>query len=120
MRTQRAYRRVITSVLLIAALTAPFRASWSIDEPQAESSIEETIWKLLDDDKAVYVTLADAVFRSLGEGFDLPDEGKTVTALAEAALGGAFDPRDVGRIAPETLGYKADWIVERYRRYNLD
>jgi hypothetical protein len=36
------------------------------------------------------------------------------------APGGAFDPRDVAKLAPQQLGYKADWVVERFRRYNLD
>jgi len=57
---------------------------------------------------------------ALGEGFDLPDGGKNVTDLAMKAPGGAFDPRDVAKIPAKTLGYKADWIVERYKRYNLD
>lgn len=82
--------------------------------------VEQEIWKLLDDDKSVYVTLPEADFRALGEGFDLPDGGKTVTDLALKAPGGAFDPRDLEKIPPEKLGYKADWIVERYKRYNLD
>lgn len=82
--------------------------------------VEQKIWKLLDDDKAVYVTLPEADFRALGEGFDLPDGGKSVTDLAMNAPGGAFDPRDVAKIPAATLGYKADWIVERYKRYNMD
>jgi hypothetical protein len=57
---------------------------------------------------------------ALGDGFDLPDGGKTVTDLALKAAGGAFDPRDVAKISAPTLGYKADWIVERYKRYSLD
>ena len=85
-----------------------------------QNGIEEKIWNLLDNDKAVYVTLPEADFRALGDGFDLPDGGKTVTELAMKAPGGAFDPRDVAKVPPETLGYKADWIVERYKRYNLD
>ena len=86
----------------------------------ALNSLEEKIWNLLDNDTAVYVTLPEADFRALGDGFDLPDGGKTVTELAMKAPGGAFDPRDVAKIKPEVLGYKADWIVERYKRYNLD
>src|ERR1043166_601779 len=54
--------------------------------------IEEKIWKLLGDDKSVFVTLPEADFRALGEGFDLPDGGKTVTDLATEGPGGAFDP----------------------------
>ena len=86
----------------------------------AQNGLEEKIWNLLDNDKAVYVTLPEADFRALGKGFDLPDGGKTVTELAMKAPGGAFDPRDVAKIPAATLGYKADWIVERYKRYNLD
>ena len=83
-------------------------------------AVEEKIWKLLGDNKSVYVTLPEPDFRSLGEGFDLPDGGKTVTDLALAAAGGAFDPRDVAKIPAEKLGYKAEWVVERYKRYNMD
>jgi len=82
--------------------------------------IEEKIWKLLGDDKSVFVTLPEEDFRVLGEGFDLPDGGKTVTDLAMAAPGGAFDPRDLAKIPAEKIGYRAEWVVERYKRYNLD
>ncbi len=53
-------------------------------------------------------------------GFDLPDGGRTVSALAAKAPGGAFDPRDVAKLPAQELGYKAEWVVERFRRYNLD
>jgi hypothetical protein len=86
----------------------------------ADDTVEKKIWKLLDDPKSVYVSLDTPSFMSLGAGFDLPDGGKTVTALALAAPGGAFDPRDLNKIPAATLGYKADWIVERYNHYNLD
>jgi len=81
---------------------------------------DEKIWKLLDDEKAVYVSLPEADFRTLGKGFNLPDNGKAVTDLAMNAPGGAFDPRDLEKIPARTLGYHAEWIVERYKRYNLD
>ncbi|MSP94220.1 MAG: hypothetical protein EXR00_03035 [Alphaproteobacteria bacterium] len=83
-------------------------------------TLERKIWTLLDDGKAPYVSLSEPDFRSLGAGFDLPDGGRAVTALAQAAPGGAFDPREVAKIPAAQLGYKADWVVERYRRYNLD
>ncbi|MEO6002212.1 MAG: hypothetical protein ABIZ04_21355 [Opitutus sp.] len=75
-----------------------------------------SIPELLDQDKP-FVMLAEADFRALK--MTLPDGGKTVSDLALAAPGGAFDPRDVAKIPAATLGYKADWIVERYTRYNL-
>ncbi|MDB5689845.1 MAG: hypothetical protein JWL91_1721 [Sphingomonas bacterium] len=83
-------------------------------------AVEQKIWNLLGDEKAVYVTLPEADFRALGEGFELPDGGKTVTDLAKAAPGGAFDPRDLHKVAADKLGYKAEWIVDRYKRYNMD
>ena len=85
-----------------------------------KDTLERKIWTLLDDGKAPYVSLSEPDFRSLGAGFDLPDGGRAVTALAQAAPGGAFDPREVAKIPAAQLGYKADWVVERYRRYNLD
>ncbi len=106
--------------------TSPARGAGSPSETAAPAvadvgqSVEQKIWKLLDDDKAVYVTLPEADFRALGDGFDLPDEGKTVTGLALNAPGGAFDPREAAKIPAQKIGYKADWIVERYKRYNLD
>src|SRR5215469_11857863 len=81
---------------------------------------EQKIWTLLDDSKAAYVSLGEAEFRALGVDFDLPDGGRSITRLAEQAPSGAFDPRDVAEIAPQQLGYKADWVVERFRRYGLD
>ena len=84
------------------------------------SDLEQTIWKLLDDDRSPYVSLPESDFRALGTGFDPPDGGNAVTDLALNAPGGAFDPRDVDKIDPRTLGHKADWIDERYKRDNLD
>jgi len=84
----------------------------------ANEVVAQKIWKLLDDPKAVFVSLDTPSFMSLG--WELPDGGKSVTDLALAAPGGAFDPRDVAKIDPAVLGYKADWIVERYKHYNLD
>src|SRR5882762_10510769 len=83
-------------------------------------TLEQKIWTLLDDSKSPYVSLAESDFRALGAGFDLPDGGQAVTALAGAAPGGAFDPRDVAKIPASQLGYKAEWVVERFQRYNLD
>ena len=107
---------IFMGILFLATRASRVSAATDI----TNSSIEQEIWKLLDDDKSVYVTLPEADFRALGEGFDLPDGGKTVTDLAMAAPGGAFDPRDLEKIPPAKLGYKADWIVERYKHYNMD
>jgi hypothetical protein len=113
----------LTAVFAVVAavlITYPDRPVHSASAPAPNSALEQKIWTLLDDSKSVFVSLPEADFRALGEGFDLPDGGKTVTDLALKAPGGAFDPRDLNRIPAETLGYKADWIVERFKRYNLD
>src|SRR5262249_28852798 len=83
-------------------------------------TLEHKIWTLLDDSEAAYISLGETEFRALGAGFDLPDGGRSIARLAEQAPGGAFDPRDVAKLAPQQLGYKADWVVERFRRYNLE
>jgi hypothetical protein len=83
-------------------------------------AVEETIWRLLNDEKSTFVSLSTPEFMSLGEGFDLPDAGKTVTELAQHAPGGAFDPRDVAQLSPEKIGYRAEWVVDRFKRYNMD
>ncbi len=116
-------KRFLSSVCLSAAITwsvAPGAVAQSQNPEQTNAVVEKKIWSLLDDKKAVFVSLPEADFRALGEGFDLPDGGKTVTELAKAAPGGSFDPRDLEKIPAKTLGYKAEWIVERYKHYNVD
>jgi hypothetical protein len=98
----------------------PSRNSTVAALPDTSDDLERKIWNLLDNEKVPFVSLSEADFRALGQGFDLPDGGKNVTDLALKAPGGAFDPRDLAKISSEKLGYRADWIVERYRRYNLD
>ena len=106
--------------VITALLLQPVQRARGESAAASYASIEQKIWKLLGDDKAVYVSLPEADFMALGEGFDLPDGGKAVTELALKAPGGAFDPRDVAKIPAEKLGYKAGWFVERYKRYNLE
>src|SRR6266436_6265735 len=101
----------------LALFSAILPAGFILAESQG---FEQKIWTLLDDGKAAYVSLAESDLRALGAGLDLPDGGRSITALAGKADGGAFDPRDVARLPAQQLGYKADWIVERFRRYNLD
>jgi len=105
-----------TAVLFVALLAQPLVA----ENKPTPAELEQKIWRLLDDSKAVFVSLSEPDFMALGDDFNLPDGGKNVTDLASKAPGGAFDPRAVAKIPAEKLGYKADWIVERYKRYNLD
>src|SRR5690349_8507111 len=118
--TQTLAAAVTALLLLVTAMRAGQTRSAAHEPDWTNKVIEEKIWKLLGDDKSVFVTLPEADFRTLGEGFDLPDGGKTVTDLAMASPGGAFDPRDLAEIPAEKLGYKAEWVVERYKRYNMD
>ena len=108
------------TALTVTTLSLQLQPALDAQIHPTHHQIEQKIWSLLDDPDAVYVSLPDADFRALGEGFDLPDGGQAVTDLALNAPGGAFDPRDVARIPAEQLGYNADWIVERYQRYNLE
>ena len=95
-------------------------ASASADLEHTNPEIEHKIWELLDEPDKPFVSLSAPDFMGLGEGFDIPDGGTSITELAMAAPGGAFDPRDLEKIAPEKLGYKAEWVVERYKHYNMD
>jgi hypothetical protein len=53
-------------------------------------------------------------------GWDLPDGGATVKALADAAPGSAFDPRKLEDLRADKLGYRAKWHEVRYQVYGLD
>ena len=105
------------AALAAASIVAPLEMAASQIQTH---DLERKIWRLLDDAKAAFVALPEDDFRALGADLTLPDAGQAVTALAQKAPGGAFDPRDLSAIPPQQLGYKAEWVVERYRRYNLD
>ncbi len=66
-----------------------------------------------------YTTIPPDLFESLGEDIVLPDGGQMVKNLADKAPGGAFDPRDLEKILPRSLGYRAKWIPLRYEYYGL-
>ena len=78
---------------------------------------EEQVIALLADD-APYHLVSEELFEELG--WDLPDGGAAVTDLANAAPGGAFDPRDLESISPKTLGYTARWHEVRFNTYGLN
>ncbi len=65
-----------------------------------------------------YAALPAPAFESLG--WALPDGGRTVKGIADAAPGGAFDPMQLAQASPAALGYRATWHVLRYSRYGLD
>jgi pimeloyl-ACP methyl ester carboxylesterase len=72
---------------------------------------------MLDRDQP-YHTVTEAAFSELG--WNLPDHGVTVEKLANAAPGGAFDPRSLEIIDEQILGYQAKWHELRYPVYGLD
>ena len=65
-----------------------------------------------------YHSVPPDLFEQLG--WPLPDGGATVKALADAAPGGAFDPRKLETVPAGTLGYRAKWHEVRYKVYGLD
>ena len=77
------------------------------------------VWEALGPNRP-YAYLSEQNFMAAGQILSLPDGGANLTDLAKAAPGGAFDPRDVGRLPPEQLGYDAEWFVERYPFYGLE
>ncbi len=98
--------------IVIAALSLALASGCS-----KNPSAEDEIIGLLDDD-APFHLVPPKLFARLG--WELPDGGQTVKALADAAPGGAFDPRKLEALAPETLGYTARWHETRFPVYGLD
>lgn len=81
------------------------------------AATEDDILRILANDQP-YHTVSAEQFEQLG--WDLPDGGNTVKALADAAPGSAFDPRDLEKQSAAKLGYKASWQTLRYKVYGLD
>ena len=78
---------------------------------------DRKIPELLSQDRD-YVTLSGELFGTMG--WDLPDGGRAVKALADAAPGGAFDPKRLETLPANSLGYRAKWHIVRYKFYGLD
>jgi hypothetical protein len=98
---------------MMKALIALFVAAIALDVNTADRRIPE----LLRQDRA-YSVLPGDVFATLG--WELPDGGRHVQALADAARDGSFDPRQLESIRSADLGYRARWHVLRYKQYGLD
>jgi hypothetical protein len=94
------------------ALLSRFAAGLAI---VAGLTLVPSVADLLNENRPFALLPADA-FETLG--WDLPDGGRAVKAIADAAPGGAFDPRQLERTSG--LGYRATWHVVRYRYYGLD
>ena len=85
--------------------------------PAAKAGPEDDLLALYRTD-TVFTAVPEALFNQ--QGFDLPDGGASVKALADAAPGGAFDPRKLEGIPAAKLGYRAKWIEHRYKEYGMD
>jgi hypothetical protein len=85
--------------------------------PLAAQTTEQEILQMLEIPQP-YHAVSESDFENLG--WDLPDGGMTVKALADAAPGIAFDPRDLEKLPSEKLGYKVMWHEHRYQVYGLD
>jgi hypothetical protein len=83
----------------------------------AQATPEDRVVEALRESRP-YHRVSPELFEQLGS--DLPDGGATVKALADAAPGGAFDPRKLETVPATTLGYQAKWQVVRYKVYGLD
>ena len=103
------FTKIIT--VLIYILTCP-----SVFAQQLGKS-ESLIVNMLDEDKAFHSVDQD-VFENLG--WDVPDQGRAVKAIADKAPGNAFDPRTLEALDPKTIGYKPTWHEVRYQKYGLD
>jgi hypothetical protein len=101
--------------LAAAGIVCALLAAAGIPRSAAQSDAEATVLELLREDRPYTVVPPDVVDRL---GWDIPDGGKQVHALAEQAPGSAFDPRALEAL--KGLGYRASWHVVRYKYYGLD
>ena len=101
-------RRLVFAMAIAA--TVPLLASQQTADPQGQ--VLDLLRK-----PAEYTAVPATTFDRLG--WELPDAGARVKSLADAAPGGAFDPRDLEKL-PAEIGYRAKWHVVRYRFYDLD
>ena len=82
MKLSRYIRRVAAgaaaSALCLSAtfsLLAPPASAVTQDPELTNRAVEKKIWALLDEPNKTFVSLSTPDFMSLGEGFDIPDEG---------------------------------------------
>lgn len=114
---------VAVATLAIAACSPGQSPETAADAPATttqavhDASPEAQVIELLASDRPFHEVSAE-LFAELG--WDLPDAGDTVRQLADAAPGGAFDPRELAELPADTLGYDASWHEIRFETYGLD
>lgn len=70
------------------------------------------------EDAADFTPVSESAFERLG--WELPDQGLAVKALADDAPGGAFDPRKLEKLPAVKLGYSTQWHEVRFEHYGLE
>jgi hypothetical protein len=108
----RSCRRPAAAAIVLAIV--PLLAVVTAFQPVADP--HKAVLEMLEK-PAEYTVVSPATFDRLG--WELPDGGKGVKAIADAAPGSAFDPRDLEKL-PADVGYRAKWHVVRYKFYDLD
>ncbi len=97
----------------LGAILLAFMPAGNAAQGTAENRVVEMLRENLP-----YHRVSPELFEQLGP--HLPDAGAAVKALADAAPGGAFDPRKLETLPAAALGYRARWHVVRYKVYGLD
>ena len=100
------------TILALVALTAS-----ASHVRAANDAAEAEALKLLKENRGFHA-ISENLFEQLG--WDLPVGGAQVKSLADAAHGGAFDPRKLETLAADRLGYRAKWHEIRYEVYELE
>jgi len=103
--------------LIRHSLFTAMLSTLGVVEASAAPSAEDEVVALLAEPKP-YHTVSAELFGRLG--WNLPDGGSTVKALADATPGGALDPRQLESLPADKLGYRATWHEERFQVYGLD
>jgi hypothetical protein len=103
--------KIIFGVIMILTLFA----SQAIAQQQDPAVTD--ILEMLNEEKP-YHTVTPRQFERLG--WDLPDDGMTVKAIADQANKGSFDPRVLENLDSSDIGYRAEWHELRYQHYGLD
>ncbi|MSO19074.1 MAG: alpha/beta hydrolase [Acidobacteria bacterium] len=105
-------------ILATAMLALLFSLAWNLSaRTAAVGDAEDEVVKMLGENKPFHAVTPE-VFNRLG--WDLPDGGAAVKALADAAPGGAFDPRKLESISEAQLGYRVKWHEVRYKVYGIE
>ncbi len=106
-----------SGALGMVAMAVVIAVAGSTPQVMAQAQAEQELIGLFEQDE-VFVSIPEGLYDRLG--WDLPDNGQSVKTVANAAPGGAFDPRKLETIPSSKLGYTAKWHEHRFPYYGLD